>query len=108
VLRKCLGIAFGFALIVTLGFAMAHAHALKSPGASIGFSAPCEPASTLFAAASELNAASTTDSTCAAENAEASAGVMRRSSVEALARVILPPPPLAFPPLFHRPPPPNS
>jgi hypothetical protein len=108
VLRKCLGIAFGLALIVALGFTMAHAHALKSPGASIGFSAPCEPASTLFAAASELNAASTADSTCAAENAEVSAGAGKRASVEAVAWAILPPPPLAFPPLFHRPPPANS
>jgi hypothetical protein len=108
VLRKCLSIAFGLALIVALSFAMAHAHTLKSPGASIGFSAPCEPASPLFESASEFNAVSTTDSTCAAEYAEVSAGVGKRTSVEAVARAILPPPALAFPPLFHRPPPANS
>jgi hypothetical protein len=104
--RKCASVAFGLALIVALGFAMAHA--LKTPGASTGFSAPCEPASPAFKAASELKAVSTIDSTYAAENAEASAGIVRRSCVETVARAILPPAPRAFPPLFHRPPPANS
>jgi hypothetical protein len=106
--RKCADVAFGLALIVALGFAMAHAHALKTPGASNGFSAPCEPASPVFKAASELKAVSTIDSTYASENAEASAGVVRRFCVETVARAILPPAPRAFPPLFHRPPPANS
>jgi len=106
--RKCASIAFGLALMVALGFAMAHAHALKTPGASTGFSAPCEPASPVFKAESELKAVSTTDSTYSAENAEASAGIVRRSCVETVARTILSPAPRAFPPLFDRPPPANS
>jgi hypothetical protein len=106
--RKCASVAFGLTLIVALGFAMAHAHSLNTPGASTGFSAPCEPASPVFKAANELKVVSTIDSTYAAENAEGSAGVVQRSCVEAVARAILPPAPLAFPPLFHRPPPANS
>ena len=106
--RKYASFAFGLALIVALGFAMAHAHALKIPGASTGFSAPCEPASPVFKAASELKAVSPIDSTYAAENAEASTGVARRSYVETVARAITLPAPRAFPPLFHRPPPANS
>ncbi len=104
--RKCASFAFGLALIVALGFAMAHA--LKLREASTGFSAPCEPASPVFKAASELKAVSTIDSTYAAENAEAFAGVVRRSHVETVARAITPPAPRAFPPLFNRPPPANS
>jgi hypothetical protein len=104
--RKCASFACGLALIVAVGFAMAHA--LKIPGACTGFSAPCEPASPVFKATSELKAVSTIDSTYAAENAEASAGVARRSYVETVARTITPPAPQAFPPLFHRPPPANS
>ena len=106
--RKCASVAFGLALIVVLGFAMAHAHALKTPGASTGFSASCEPASPVFKATSELKAVSTIDSTYAAENAAAFAGVVRRSHVETVARAITPPAPRAFPPLFNRPPPANS
>ena len=106
--RKCASLAFGLALIVALGFAMAHPHALKISGASTGFSAPCTPASPVFKAASELKAVSTIDSTYAAENAEVSTGVVRRSCVETVARAITHPAPRAFPPLFHRPPPANS
>jgi hypothetical protein len=106
--RKCASFVFSLALIVALGFAMAHAHGLKVPGASIGFSAPCEPASPAFKAGGESKAVSTIDSTNAAENAEAPAGVARRSRVETVARMILPPAPRAFPPLLHRPPPANS
>ena len=106
--RKCASFAFGLALIVVLGFAIARAHALKIPGASTGFSTPCEPASPAFKAASESKAVSTIDATYAAENAEARAGVVRRSYVETVARAITPPAPRAFPPLFHRPPPANS
>ncbi len=43
--RNCASFAFGLALIVALGFAMAHANPLKAPGGSTGFSTPCEPAS---------------------------------------------------------------
>jgi hypothetical protein len=103
--RKCAIVAFGLALIVALGFAMAHLHALKTLGASTGFSLPCEPASSVFKAESESKAVSTIDTTYAAENAEASAGVVRRSCVETVARALLPPAPWAFPHLFHRPPP---
>ena len=106
--RKCASFAFGWALIVALGFAIAHSHALKIPGASNGFSAPCEPASPVFKAASALKAVSTIDSADAANNAEVSAGAVRRSCVETVARVITPPASRAFPPLFHRPPPANS
>jgi hypothetical protein len=106
--RKCASFAFSLVLIVALGFAMARAHGLKVPGASIGFSAPCEPASPAFKAGGESKAVSTIDSTNAAENAEAPAGVARRSRVEKVGRTILPPAPRAFPPLLHRPPPANS
>src|ERR1035437_421111 len=106
--RKWASFAFGLALIVVLGFAMAHAHALKNPGASTGFSTPCEPASPAFKAAGESKAVSTIDSTYAAENAEGPAGVVRRYCVETVARATAPPAPRAFPPLFHRPPPANS
>src|ERR1017187_913805 len=105
--RRCASFAFGLALIVVLGFAMAHARALKIPDASTGFSAPCEPASPAFKA-SESKAVSTIDSTYAAENAEGPAGVVRRNCVETVGRATAPPAPRAFPPLFRRPPPANS
>ena len=106
--RKCASFAIGLTLIVVLGFAMAHAHALKIPGASTGFSTPCEPASPAFKAASESTAVSTIDSTYAAEKAEGPAGVVRGYCVETVARATVPPAPRAFPPLFDRPPPANS
>ena len=106
--RKCASFAFGLTLIVVFGFAMVHSHALKIPGASTGFSTPCEPASPAFKAASESKAVSTNDSTYAAENAEGPASVVRRYCVETVAPAIAPPAPRAFPPLFHRPPPANS
>ena len=104
--RKCASFAFGLALLVALGFVMAHA--LKIPGASTGFSAACEPASPVFKAACELKTVAPIDSTYAAQNAEASAGVARRSHVGTVARAVPPPAPRAFPPLFRRPPPANS
>ena len=106
--RKCASVAFALALIAALGFAMVHAPALKTRGASTGFSTPCEPASPGLKAASESKAVSTIDSTYAAENAEASAGDARSSCVEMVEEAILPPAPGAFSPLFQRPPPPNS
>ena|SRR5947209_1712907 len=105
--RKCATFAFGLALIVALGFAIAHAHVLRVPDGSCDFSAPCEPASVAFKAANESNAVSI-DSTFAAGNAEVTAGVVRTFLVETVARVVPPPAPLAFPPLLHRPPPANS
>ena len=105
--RKCMSVVV-LALLVALGFAMAHSHALKIPGASTGFSAPCEPAPRVFKVASQLKADSAIDSSYVAENAEASAGVARRSYVETVARAITTSAPRAFPPLFHRPPPTNS
>ena len=106
--RKCASFGFGLALVVALGFAMVHAHPLKAAGGSTGFSTPCEPASPLFKAASESKVVSTIDSTFAAENAGAPAGVVRGSHVEAVSRSIPPPAPGAYPPLLHRPPPANS
>ena len=106
--RKCASFAFGLALIVALGFAMAHAQPLKAPGGSTGFCTPCEPASPAFKATSELKVVSTIDSTSAAENGGAPAGVVRGSRVEAVSRWIPPPAPRAYPPLLHRPPPANS
>ncbi len=76
--RKCATFAFGLALIAVLGFAGAHAHALKIPGASIDFSAPCEPASPAFKASSESKAVSTIDSTHATVSAEGPACVVGR------------------------------
>jgi hypothetical protein len=106
--RKCASFAFGLALIVALGFAMAHAHPLKAPGGSTGFSTPCEPASPAFKATSESKVISTIDSTFAADNAGTPAGVARRSRVEAVSQSSPPPAPTAYPPLLHRPPPANS
>ena len=107
--RKCASFAFGVALIVALGFAMAQEHAVKIPGDSTGFSTPCEPASPAFNAASESRAISTIDSTYAAEkNADGPGGVVGRYRVEADARATERAAPRAFPPLFRRPPPANS
>jgi hypothetical protein len=106
--RKCATVAFGLALLVALGFAMVHAHPLKAPGASTGFSTPCEPASPACKATSESNVVSTLDSTSVAENTGAPAAAVRASRVEAVSRWIPPPAPGAYPPLLHRPPPANS
>ena len=106
--RKCARLAFGLVLIGALGFAMLHAHPLKAPGGSTGFSTPCEPASPAFKATSESKVVSTIDSTFAAENAGAPAGVRRGPRVEAASRSIPPPEQEAYPPLLHRPPPANS
>jgi hypothetical protein len=51
---------------------------------------------------------STIDSTFAAENTGAPAGVVRGSRVEVVSRSIPPQAPVAYPPLLHRPPPANS
>ena len=106
--RRCVGLALGLALIVALCFAMVHPHPLKVPGGSTGFSIPCEPASPVFKATSESNVVSTIDSTFAAENVGAPDGVVRASRVEAVSRSIPPQAPGAYPPAFHRPPPANS
>jgi hypothetical protein len=106
--RKCATFAFGLALFVALGFAMAHAHPLKAPGASTGFSTPCEPASPAFKATTESNVVSTIGSTFAARNAGATVVVARGSRVKAVSRPIAPAAPRAYPPLLHRPPPSNS
>jgi hypothetical protein len=106
--RKFGSFAFGWVLIVVLGFAMAHAHPLKAPGGSINFSAPCLPVSPAFKATSESKAAATIDSTFAVENAEAPVRVVPGSHVETVLGAIPPPAPQAYPPLLHRPPPPNS
>jgi len=103
--RKCASFAFGLALIVALGFAMAHAQPLKAPGGCTGFCTPCEPASPAFKATSESKVVSTIDSSSAAENAGVPAGVVRGSRVEAVSRSIPPPAPRSYSPLLHRPPP---
>ena len=105
-MRKGVSFAFGVALIVALGYAVSHAHALKVSD-SIGFSAPCAPASQSFKAAAEAKHVSTTDSTFAAKRAGASAVVARTSGLATAAWAILLPAPQAFPPLLHRPPPAN-
>ena len=105
-MRRGVSFAFGVALIVALGYAVSHAHALKVSD-SIGFSAPCAPASQAFKAAAEAKHVSTTDSTFAAKRAGAPAVVGRRSGFATVARTIPLPTPQVFPPLWHRPPPAN-
>ena len=106
--RKCASFAFGLVLIGALGFAMLHAHPLKAPGGSTGFSTPYEPASPAFKATSESKVVSTIDSTFAAEKVGAPAGVVSGRRVEAVSRSIPSPASEAYPPLLHRPPPANS
>jgi hypothetical protein len=108
VVRKFASFAFGLALIVAFGFAMAYAHPMKTPGGSTGFSTPCLPTSPSFKSTSESKVVSTIDSTFAAENAETPACVVPGSRVETVSRAIPPPAPRAYPPLLHRPPPANS
>src|SRR5215470_16647686 len=86
--RKFANFAFGLALIVALGFAMAHGHPLKAPGGSTGFSTPCLPASPAFNATNESKVVSTIDSTFAAEKAETPACVVPGSRVERVLRPI--------------------
>lgn len=100
--------SFSLALVVALGFAMAHAQPLKAPGGSTGFSTPCLPASPSFKATSESKVVSTIGSTFTVENAEASAGVVSGPHVEAVSQPIPPRTALVYPPLLHRPPPANS
>src|SRR6516164_9383705 len=99
-MRRGVSFAFGVALIVALGYAISHAHALKVSD-SIGFSAPCAPASQAFKAAAEAKHVSTTDSTFAAKRAGAPAVVGRRSGFATVARTIPLPTPQVFPPLWH-------
>jgi hypothetical protein len=104
---KCASFAFGLALVVMLGFAMSHAHPLKDPSGSIGFSTPCQPASPAFQATGEPKVVSTIDSMFAAETAETLAGIGRGSrrnglAGDAVSRA------RDLPPLLHRPPPANS
>ena len=106
--RKFASFAFGLALIVALGLAMAHAHPLKALGDSTGFSTPCLPASPAFKATSESKVVSTIDSTFATENAETAVCAVPGPRVATVARVISSPAPRVYPPLFHRPPPANS
>lgn len=106
--RKCASFVFGLSLLVVIGFVMSHAHPLRVPGGSTGFSTPCQPASPAFKATGESKVVSTLDSTFAAENAEAAAGVVRGSRVGTVSQAIPSPVPGAYPPLFHRPPPANS
>jgi len=103
--RRFARFAFGLALMVTLGFAMAHAHPLKVPGGPIGFSTPCEPASPAVYAASEARVVSTVASTFAVENAGAVVRASQGFRSAAESRAV----PLQgvelYSPLFKRPPP---
>ena len=105
---KCGSFALGLVLFVAFVLPMAHAHPLKAPGGSTGFSTPCEPALPAFKATSASKVVSTIDSTCAAENTGAPAGVVRESRVEAVSWYVPPQAPGAYPPLLRRPPPANS
>jgi len=106
--RKCAAFALALALIAALGFAMSHAKPAKIPGASIGFSTPCVPASPTFQAAGESNAILHIESGYDAKDAGVPAGVVWTYAHGAVARGIPPPTPRIFPPLWHRPPPANS
>jgi hypothetical protein len=106
--RKCAGFAVALPLIIVFGLAMVHGHAQKFLDTSIRFSAPCEPASSIFKAADESKAVSKIDSTFHAETVEAPASVMRRVRFGMVARAIPSPAPRTFPPLWRRPPPVNS
>jgi hypothetical protein len=105
--RKCASFAFALALIAALGFAIMHAHTLKSSG-SVGFSAPCEPASAACKAPDQSRAISTVEATFGAETTETSGGVVWTSRVETVAAIVSDTAPRTFPPLLHRPPPTNS
>ena len=100
--------AFGLMLIVALGFGLAHAKPLKAPGASTGFSTPCELVSPAFKATSESKVVSAIDSIFVAKNAGAPTGLVRESRLETGQGWIPLPPPGTYPPLFHRPPPAKS
>ena len=106
--RKCASFAVGLALIVALGFAMAHARPLKAHGSSNGFSTPCEPASPAYKATGEFKLVSTIAPAIAAEKTGASVGAVGGSHDEAVSRSIPPQTPGAYAPLFRRPPPANS
>jgi hypothetical protein len=99
--------AFGLALVVALGFVIAHANAARVPD-SLGLSAPCEPAFPAFRAAAAWKTASTTETSFDAESIEVAPAVLRRSRSDTVARVT----PLlaswAVPSLWYRPPPANS
>ena len=106
--RRCASLVFGLSLLVVIDFAMSHAHPLRVPSGSTGFSTPCQPSSPAFKATGESKVVSTLDSTFSAENAKAAAGVGRGSCVGTVSRTIPSPAPGAYPPLLHRPPPANS
>jgi hypothetical protein len=105
---KRAGITLGLAFVAGLGFAMAHAHLLKSNVPSSGLSAPCEPAPPVFEAAIALKTVSTLDSADAAEGTRAVSGVMRKSRVATDERKVLPYSLAVCLPLFDRPPPADS
>lgn len=106
--RKCATFALGLTLILALHRAVTHAHPLKVPIASSGFSTPCEPALPAWKATFESPVVSTFDSIFAASNAAAPAVLERAFRFQAVAKPIPRPASPDFPPLFHRPPPANS
>ena len=107
-LRRSASFAFGFSLVIALCFALVHAHPLKAPGGSSGFSTPCEPASRALKASGESEAMLTFDSALAAANPEAPGRATLRYRAEALSHSIPHQALGTYPPLWHRPPPANS
>ena len=106
--RRCAAFVLGLALIAAIGFAMSHAHPLKAPGTSIGFSVPCEPATPAFQAASDTNVVSTTLWSVAPVRSAAVSEVWPAGWVEAISTSVAVPSPAVYPPLLRRPPPVNS
>jgi len=107
-LRKWASIAFGLAVVIALGIAMAQACPAQPLGSASGFSSPCEPASPAFQAASATIAVSTLDSTYALESVAGAVCLVGRHGGVAAERAAVPPAPRTFPPLFRRPPPQHS
>ena len=105
--RRCAAVAIAIALTVTLGVAIAHAHLSKTPDSAV-ISLPREPASPGLSAAGGLEAVAMKDWTAAFENAEAPANLVRKSSAEIFAWMMVIATPRASPPLLDRPPPSNS
>ena len=103
-IRKAASFFVGLALILAIGSAIAHATPLRTSG-SIGFSAPCEPASPAFKAAGEGKTVATIDPAFAVGAAETQPVVLPSFRVATFEQTFPPPAPWAFPPLLNRPPP---
>jgi hypothetical protein len=106
--RKWASFTLGLALIVALGFAIAQVQPGKITSASNGFSAPCEPASSVLKSASETKAISTIHSTLLVGVGEEPVIFGQSPCVDPVPPIAPVPAPPAFPPLLRRPPPANS